>query len=88
MQNLQHIVGGASQILLVLLGVAFGQKNLIIGTALSLLAFMANRASSEISYQTSLRVMEEYNQKDPQKITYPAGSPGRQKPQNAGNISD
>ncbi len=60
MQNLQHLVGGISQILLVTLGVALGQKDLVMGTVLSILTFLANRASSEISYQTSIRVMDEY----------------------------
>ena len=68
MQNLQHLVGGVSQILLVTLGVAFGQKDLFMGIVLSIMAFFANRASSEISYQTSIRVMDEYKSKDEQKI--------------------
>jgi hypothetical protein len=70
MQNLQHLVGGVSQILLVALGVAFGQKNLVMGIVLSLLAFLANRASSEISYQTSICVMEEYIHNEPKNTNF------------------
>ncbi len=67
MQNLQHLAGGISQILLVTLGVAFGQKDVFMGIVLSILAFLANRASSEISYQTSIRVMDEYTENREQK---------------------
>jgi hypothetical protein len=70
MQNMQHLVGGISQILLVALGVAFGQKNLVVGILLSVLAFLANRASSEISYQTSICVMEEYTHNEPKNANF------------------
>lgn len=70
MQNLQHLVGGISQILLVTLGVAFGQSNLVMGIALSILAFLANRASSEISYQTSICVMEEFVHNQPKYTNF------------------
>jgi hypothetical protein len=70
MQNLQHLVGGVSQILLVALGVAFGQKDLVMGFLISVLAFLANRASSEISYQTSICVMNEYIHDEPKNPNF------------------
>jgi hypothetical protein len=70
MQNLQHLAGGVSQILLVLLGVAFGQKDLVMGFVISVLAFLANRASSEISYQTSICVMNEYIHNEPKNPNF------------------
>ncbi len=87
MQNLQHLVGGISQILLVTLGVALGQKDLVMGTVISILAFLANRASSEISYQTSIRVMDEYTHNSEQKNTNFSIVTSNQQVQNNPSIS-
>jgi len=59
LQNLQHIVGGTYNILLVLVGVFFGKDNIALGIALSFLTFVVSRFSSEISYQTSIKVVKE-----------------------------
>jgi len=59
LQNLQHIVGGTYNILLVLVGVFFGKDNIALGILLSCLTFLVSRFSSEISYQTSIKVVKE-----------------------------
>ena len=59
LQNLQHIVGGTYNILLVLVGVFFGKDNIALGIVLSCLTFLVSRFSSEISYQTSIKVVKE-----------------------------
>lgn len=60
LQNPQHLVGGAHNILLVLVGVYFGKNNTSVGVFLAVLTFIASRLSSEISYQTSISLMKEH----------------------------
>lgn len=59
LQNMQHVVGGTYNIMLVLMGVLFGTGNQVMGIVMAVLTFMASRLSSEISYQTSIRVIQE-----------------------------
>jgi len=61
LQNLQHLVGGVHNILLVLLGVYFGKDNISLGLIIAGFTFLVSRMSSEISYQTSIKVIEEYS---------------------------
>lgn len=61
LQNLQHLVGGVHNILLVLLGVYFGKDNISLGLIIAGFTFLVSRMSSEISYQTSIKVVEEYS---------------------------
>ena len=61
LQNLQHLVGGVHNILLVLLGVYFGKDNISLGLIIAGFTFLASRMSSEISYQTSIKVVEEHS---------------------------
>lgn len=67
LQNLQHLVGGMHNILLVLVGVYFGKDNTSLGVIIAGLTFLVSRASSEISYQTSIKVIEEYSNYDGHK---------------------
>ncbi|CAG0995427.1 MAG: hypothetical protein MPEBLZ_02338 [Candidatus Methanoperedens nitroreducens] len=60
LQNIQHFVGGTHNILLVLVGVYFGKDDTTLGIIIALLTFLVSRLSSEISYQTSIKVVEEY----------------------------
>jgi len=61
LQNLQHLVGGLHNILLVLVGVYFGKDNTSLGLVIAGFTFLVSRMSSEISYQTSIKVIEEYS---------------------------
>jgi len=61
LQNLQHLVGGLHNILLVLVGVYFGKDNTSLGLIIAGFTFLVSRMSSEISYQTSIKVIEEYS---------------------------
>ncbi len=61
LQNLQHLVGGLHNILLVLVGVYFGKDNTSLGLIIAGFAFFVSRMSSEISYRTSIKVIEEYS---------------------------
>jgi len=61
LQNIQHIVGGAHNILLVLIGVSFGKDNTSLGIIIAALTFLVSRLSSEISYQTSIKVIKEFS---------------------------
>ncbi|MBU3966945.1 MAG: hypothetical protein KKG76_06195 [Euryarchaeota archaeon] len=61
LQNLQHLVGGLHNILLVLVGVYFGKDNTSLGLVAAGLAFLVSRMSSEISFQTSIKVVQEYS---------------------------
>ena len=61
LQNIQHIVGGTHNILLVLVGVYFGKDNTTLGILIAFLTFFVSRLSSEISYQTSIKVVKEYS---------------------------
>ncbi|PWB49304.1 MAG: hypothetical protein C3F06_14220 [Candidatus Methanoperedenaceae archaeon] len=61
LQNIQHIVGGTHNILLVLVGVYFGKDNTSLGILMAGLTFLVSRLSSEISYQTSIKVVKEYS---------------------------
>ncbi|NJD52432.1 MAG: hypothetical protein FIB07_06135 [Candidatus Methanoperedens sp.] len=60
LQNIQHLVGGTHNILLVLVGVYFGKDDTTLGIVMAFLTFLVSRLSSEISYQTSIKVVEEY----------------------------
>ncbi len=65
LQNIQHIVGGTHNILLVLVGVYFGKDDTSLGILMAFLTFLVSRLSSEISYQTSIKVVKECtNSKD------------------------
>lgn len=61
LQNIQHIVGGTHNILLVLVGVYFGKDNTSLGFLIAGLTFLVSRLSSEISYQTSIKVVKEFS---------------------------
>jgi len=61
LQNIQHIVGGTYNILLVLVGVSFGKDNTSLGIVMAILTFIVARLSSEISFQTSIKVVREYS---------------------------
>ena len=61
LQNLQHLVGGLHNILLVLVGVYFGKDNTSLGLIIAFFTFLVSRMSSEISYRTSIKVVEEYS---------------------------
>jgi hypothetical protein len=61
LQNLQHLVGGMHNILLVLVGVYFGKDNITLGLVIAVFTFLVSRLSSEISYQTSIKVVEEFS---------------------------
>lgn len=60
-QILQHIIGGTYQILLMLTGVSFGQKNWTLALILSIITFTLNRLSSEISYRTQVLIVKEHS---------------------------
>lgn len=61
LQNIQHIVGGTYNILLVLVGVSFGKDDTSLGIVMAVLTFIVARLSSEISFQTSIKVVKEYS---------------------------
>jgi hypothetical protein len=61
LQNIQHIVGGTYNILLVLVGVSFGKNDTSLGIVMAVLTFIVARLSSEISFQTSIKVVREYS---------------------------
>ncbi len=61
LQNLQHLIGGLNSILLVLVGVYFGKDNTSLGLVIAGFTFLVSRMSSEISYQTQIRVIAEYS---------------------------
>ena len=61
LQNIQHIVGGTYNILLVLVGVSFGKDNTSLGIVMAVLTFIVSRLSSEISFQTSMKVVREFS---------------------------
>jgi hypothetical protein len=67
LQNCQHLVGGINNILLVLVGVYFGKDNTSVGVAVAGLTFLVSRMSSEISYRTQIKVIEEYSNHSYQK---------------------
>ena len=60
LQNIQHIVGGTHNILLVLVGVYFGKGDTSLGIMMAVLTFLVSRLSSEISYQIGIKVVKEY----------------------------
>ena len=60
LQNIQHVVGGTHNILLVLVGVYFGKDNTTLGIIIAVLTFLVSRLSSEISYQIGIKVVKEY----------------------------
>lgn len=60
-QNLQHFCGGLHNIFLVSTGAFFGRGDWEIGVVLSILTFIVNRLSSEITYQTQSRLFKENN---------------------------
>ncbi len=51
-QNIQHVVGGLYNILLMLTGVSFGKGEWVTSFILGCLTFTVNRTSSEITYRT------------------------------------
>ncbi len=61
LQNIQHIIGGTYNILLVLVGVSFGKDDTSLGIVMAILTFIVARLSSEISFQTSIKVVREYS---------------------------
>ena len=60
-QITQHITGGLYQILLMLTGVSFGQKEWTLALILSVTTFILNRLSSEISYRTQVLIVKEHS---------------------------
>lgn len=51
-QNIQHVIGGLYNILLMLTGVSFGKGDWATSFILGCLTFTVNRTSSEITYRT------------------------------------
>jgi len=62
-QWLQHAVGGSYNLLLMFTGVSFGNENWSLAGILALLTFIANRASSEITYRIQKKLFEENSYK-------------------------
>jgi len=60
-QLAQHITGGLYQILLMLTGVSFGQKDWALAIILAVTTFIFNRLSSEISYRTHVLIVREHS---------------------------
>ena len=73
-QFLQHFVGGLYTILLLITGVYIGKEELWIGGILAALTFVVNRASSEISYQTQLRLFAENKVRNEQEKRRPCNN--------------
>jgi hypothetical protein len=61
LKNIQHLVGGTYNLLLVLVGVSFGKDDTSLGIVMAVLTFIVARLSSEISYRTSIEVVREYS---------------------------
>ncbi len=59
----QHLIGGLYNIFLMITGVFFGRGDWIIGMVLAIVTFGINRISSEISFQTSMKLFEEHSPK-------------------------
>lgn len=51
-QNVQHVIGGLYNILLMLTGVSFGKGEWYLSFILGCLTFIINRTSSEITFRT------------------------------------
>lgn len=64
MQNVQHIVGGIYQIMLITVGVLFGKGDWTSGVILGFFTFLLSRLSSEITYQVQIRVIRENTKHD------------------------
>lgn len=73
-QFLQHFVGGLYNILLLITGVYIGKNDFMIGTGLAILTFVVNRMSSEITYQTQLRLFAENKEKNEQEKRRPCNT--------------
>lgn len=58
-QYYQHVVGGSYNLLLMMTGVSFGQGEWWKAIILAILTFIANRSSSEITYQIQKKLFEE-----------------------------
>jgi len=58
-QNVQHVVGGLYNILLMLTGVSFGRGDWTTSFILGCLTFIINRSSSEITYRIQKKLFEE-----------------------------
>lgn len=61
LQNVQHLTGGIYNICLMLIGLFFGKGDNTMGIVMTILTIIVSRISSEISYQTSIRVIKEYS---------------------------
>ncbi len=61
LQNAQHLTGGIYNIFLMLIGLFFGKGDVTMGIVMTILTIIVSRISSEISYQTSIRVIKEYS---------------------------
>lgn len=61
LQNVQHLTGGIYNILLMMVGLFFGKGDTIMGIIMTILTIIVSRISSEISYQTSIKVIKEYS---------------------------
>lgn len=64
LQNAQHLTGGIYNVLLMMIGLFFGKGDTTMGIVMTVLTIIVSRISSEISYQTSIRVIKEYSNGD------------------------
>lgn len=60
-QNIQHLIGGLYNILLMITGALFGRGDWVVGIILGVITFIINRLSSEIAYQIQLRLIKEHS---------------------------
>lgn len=59
LQNVNHIIGGLRDVLLILVGVLFAQSEWIYGVITAVIIFLTTRVSSEIFYRILKQVEKE-----------------------------
>lgn len=62
-QFTQHLVGGSYQILLMVTGVSFGQKDWDTAIILGIITFILNRISSQITYEIQMHLIQEHSRR-------------------------
>ena len=60
LQNIQHLVGGFYQILLVIMGVYVGKGNTSMSIIFGVLSFTTSRGAMELQYQVQKALLEEH----------------------------
>jgi len=63
LQDVQHMVGSFYNISLLLVGVTAGQKSYWISIFFGFITLFISRLSSEIAFQTQIRVVTQYSRK-------------------------